>query len=82
MSETSASDGSVLTRDQSVLKNYGRAKRKEKMATAIFLAETLLRIKVAQVLLPFFLSVPQGVSVPGLPGTQTTLAAQQSRLTD
>ena len=38
--------------------------------------------EVAQVLLPAFLSAPQGVSVPGLPGMRTTRAAQQSRLAD
>ena len=52
------------------------------MATAIFLAETFRRIKVAQVLLSAFLSAPQGESVPGLPGMRTTKAAQQSRLAD
>ena len=37
---------------------------------------------MAQVLLPAFLSAPQGESVPGLPGMRTTQAAQQSRLAD
>ena len=37
---------------------------------------------MAKVLLPAFLSAPQGESVPGLPGMRTTQAAQQSRLAD